>query len=92
VTLTEFLTARMDEDEALGRGWTEHGIGSFGPRVLREVEAKRAIVAAYVDSETCLNRGYTELTRGSQLARLSVCRHLAAVYSDHPDYRDEWRP
>ncbi|MFH9426002.1 DUF6221 family protein [Streptomyces sp. NPDC017529] len=23
---------------------------------------------------------------------LPVLQHLATVYADHPDYRDEWRP
>ena len=48
--LSEFLTARLAEDEA----WAEEAL-AYGPdapdlkaRVLREVEAKRAILAAYV--------------------------------------------
>jgi Family of unknown function (DUF6221) len=51
-------------------------------RVLREVEAKRKILAEYV--------AYTEsyVTQARQLEFSIAC--LAAVYSDHPDYDPEW--
>lgn len=45
-------------------------------RVLREVEAKRAILDEYLAAP-----GWPQ----------DVVL-LAAVYSDHPDYRDEWKP
>jgi hypothetical protein len=140
VEITEFLTARLGEDEAAARAafnapergnrrpivpdgrwnvgdeepgmrrlpederdlsWPEYvtGIGIIiypegghtaehaahiarhdPARVLREVEAKRAIVAAVAESPG-------EAT-GLGVAML----HLAAVYADHPDYRQEWRP
>jgi hypothetical protein len=131
MTLTEFLAARLDEDEAVARAATEgpwyldapdhayvgnradgrnYGLWAIvhnglwaivhmsadvlpdltddaqrrtladaehmarhdPARVLREVEAKRAIV--------------------SEGAPEYLLVHLAAVYADHPDYRDEWRP
>jgi len=59
-------------------------------RVLRDVEAGRALLADLQETEVCLDRGYTELTRGSQLTLLTQVRQRAAVYSDHPDYRPEW--
>jgi hypothetical protein len=52
-------------------------------RVLAECEAKRRIVEA-VDAwwwDDWAKRTYD-----------AVLRHLAEVYGDHPDYRDEWRP
>lgn len=53
-------------------------------RVLREVEAKRAAIAAF---------DWAGTSRGS-IARHhilnGVIRPMAAIYSDHPDYREEW--
>ncbi len=147
MTLTKFLTARLDEDEALaramttavwpeqvrvaprldtgdapegqvamndptyGKAWTmiwssgvhedkwhphPKSVEVYGPdvaaRVLREVEAKRAIVAShqwYVDTA---DRDFAYTRAGeADLAERHV-KDLAAVYSDHPDYREEWRP
>ena len=72
-------------------------------RVLREIAAKRAIVAAHHPE--------TPSKYGHDVLRCAVCqtergvwaedrhadpwpcltlRHLAAVWSDHPDYRAEW--
>jgi hypothetical protein len=87
--LTEFVLARYAEDEA----WAE-GVMSrrFAPipneterpdtpaRIIADVEAKRRIV------ERC------EHYDGDELVASDVLRHLATVYADHPDYRDEWRP
>ena len=84
VTITEFLLARIAEDEAGARAvvgdrnaWDtpEWDASRWSPwRVLDECEAKRRLVGDewYEDPETL--------------------RILAAIYSDHPDYRDEWRP
>lgn len=51
-------------------------------RVLREVAAKRALMVE-LDSS-----GGPE----TEDAYHVVLRRLAAVYADHPDYREEWRP
>ena len=106
--LAAFLRARLDEDEAAARAaadgpWTSSGPYVDAPgagiimqarhtedaahaarhdpaRVLREVEAKRAILAQWQaqppDSPVLTNALY----------------QLAAVYSDHPGYRPEWKP
>ena len=64
----------------------------FGPaRVLREVEAKRAILAEH--QAVCK---LADLT-GQEIGFLGwyrewVLKNVAAVYSDHPDYRPEWKP
>lgn len=56
-------------------------------RALREVEAKRALIAQYGDSEGAqfpdYDGGYASATQDALLL-------LASVYSDHPDYRKEW--
>jgi hypothetical protein len=122
VTLTEFLAARLDEDEAAAKAaqylWPlaalgvlddkEHAawypltieaaghIARWDPaRVLREVEAKRKILAEY-------QRLYAEINElvvhgrepghhmdAMRALHVAVCAH-AAVYSDHPDYNPAW--
>lgn len=84
--LTEFLLARLAEDEAVAQRMIDYrpsgyGLavpeGDYDPlRVLAEVEAKRRIVRERNDE------GDLQI----------VLQHLAAVYSDHPDYDEEWKP
>jgi hypothetical protein len=111
-TLVEFLTARLDEDEAVAReipkpyvsgNWIvedtfyegmilvdRHGVAEenettrhmtrWSPaRVLADVKAKRAIVEDFV-----------AMWFDADLH--PAVKRLAAVYSDHPDYRREWKP
>lgn len=60
-------------------------------RVLREVEAKRLIMALHSDSlgrdPSCSSRDYPEISEDCE-----TLRALAATYGEHPDYRDEWKP
>ena len=64
-------------------------------RVLREVEAKRRILARYED---CLARmedpAYPQSVAADQAREYEdfVLPNLAAVYSDHADFRSEWTP
>lgn len=135
MTLTEFLLARLAEDEAAARAPTEtdwtadnafeqddlrgrqpHGAScgwrlgegmsrececGYPARVLADVEAKRRIVEnceaarAAADAEPFSERikssdgPVAAYWRGQNW----TCRVLAAVYSDHADYRaDEWAP
>lgn len=61
-------------------------------RVLREVEAKRVIVnlaakvREWTDGSAGATAGYAAVVVGDTL------RVLAAVYSDHPDYDQSWKP
>lgn len=91
--IVEFLKARLDEDEARAQhalnGDLDHlptvecrcgrrlHLGGDAVRVLREVEAKREILAFHEQRPV--------LTEAPMLLA------LAAVYADHPDYREEWR-
>ena len=104
--LVTFLKARLDEDEAGARDalalwpdthWTIdpgslvliHFHGRHDPaRVLREVDAKRAIV------RECEAVQKLNASTGREPSRFRdwLLRHLAAVYSGHPDYRAEWKP
>ena len=107
-TLADFLLARIAEDEADARylmvGLPPATGGPYSvdhpARVLAECEAKRRIVELHgVDDPT------GRLYPGAPLA-CRVCDHdgsdrvypcdtlrtLAAVYADHPDYGESWRP
>lgn len=123
MTLTEFLLARVAEDEADARlavrchepgepwGWdTVPGdglhIARWDPaRVLAECEAKRRIVELHTVDGTVRLRSTDEKVYVCRTCSLEdeppsgpmewpcdTLRALAAVYADHPDYRDEWKP
>lgn len=66
-------------------------------RVLRDIEAKRGVVARYEFAcREAAQPGISEEERetrvqvGGALQSCVLC--LAAPYVDHPDYREEWRP
>lgn len=77
---------------------TEHIARHDPARVLREVEAKRRILAqeeearAHYDHVKSSATYPVETSIGHVVALATVIRHLASAYSDHPDYREEWRP
>lgn len=114
MALTDFLLARIAEDEALAHGVVldtgdglllvdepvtigGHQIVASASRVLAECEAKRRIVdlhqAADVDYglESCFSCGARDGWHDLPFP-CPTLKALAAVYADHPDYRDEWRP
>jgi len=72
----------------------------FNPaRVLREVAAKRTFLRWFTSAEgeplyMLLDQTPEELGRGggTVLRGEWILREMAAVYSDHPDYRGEWAP
>lgn len=61
-------------------------------RVLREVAAKRAILAAYlqIPTEPNLSRYNEIIDKGYGEALENSITHLACVYSDHPDFNPDW--
>jgi hypothetical protein len=64
-------------------------------RVLREVEAKRRIVDRYEDAVTRQDDpAHSRIAAFHEVAEYDdwVLPLLALPYSDHPDYREEWRP
>jgi hypothetical protein len=70
-------------------------------RVLREVEAKRAILDRHMPHETAFdglacNWCSEDVDDRPQIAKerwpCPDARDLAAVWNDHPDYRQEWKP
>jgi uncharacterized protein DUF6221 len=78
----------------------EHVVRHDPVRVLREVEAKQRIVNDYrrtaracrdVTGAEIDSRGYAAMT-GARYALRAACTALAATWSGHPDFRDEWKP
>lgn len=110
--LTDFLLARIEEDENIARAvslgrwypWDDrNGELNFALRALRhpaarhiriqkpervlaDVNAKRRIVelVAVADSPVIHAHGW--------MMAKSACMALAAVYDEHPDFKEEWRP
>ena len=96
MTLTEFMTARLDEDEArLKRGQPVPWTTDMTKRAYREVEAKRKILAEYtrvVELRKSYPEGYdpNDYHGLDESGLEEAVTHLAVVYSDHPDYREDW--
>jgi hypothetical protein len=87
-TLTEFLLARLSEDEGELRGMTRFG-GVVRPVVagtVEDCESKRRIV------EWCAPLSDMQVRRQTRTLANDVLCALASVYADHPDYQEEWRP
>jgi hypothetical protein len=84
MTITEFLEARIAEDEEQANkhlpALRSHGLGDYGFRVLAECEAKQAIIKAFDPQSPDLD----------PYVGRDVIAMLAAVYKDHPEYRQEW--
>lgn len=102
MTIIEFLEARIAEDmeEAAWYGNTEYFEGGWTKahtgRVLRECAAKRAIIGS---QQSCVaaeakegDLGPKLVARGMHVGLELSMKFLAAVYSDHPDYQQEWAP
>lgn len=106
--LIAFLKARLDEDEHQASGLAGatrfvdgrpdfYGVGGpaadaywehFPPhRILHEVEAKRTIIR---EAREMLGIAFSG-EAGEGLAIVAL-HQMASVYSDHPDYRAEWKP
>lgn len=90
MTLTEFLLARIADDEedvADDEPWdggmcqANVGVHYSRDRVLAECEAKRRIVEQVSDVTWV----------GSYAVRDFVLGQLVLPYADHPDFREEWR-
>lgn len=99
MTLTEFLLARIEEDEGAARsvasddGWYDdasaglHHARWTTARVLAECEAKRRIVERYSD-----NASSPDFQGGYESGIEDALRALALPHAGHPDYDEAWRP
>jgi hypothetical protein len=108
VDLTEFLTARLDEEEPAevcgcldANHWPPCVPQPWKERERREIAAKRARLAMATRASAELDRLQSDATSSDAERAVAVAcaavaiaavNHDAAVYSDHPDYRDEWKP
>lgn len=125
MTLTDFLLARIAEDEAYvknalrsdytyggvnGLSWNHDGLNGAATRIHAECEAKRRIVemhesipyygldryGRWLPHEGEPKAWYCECQSEDGMiqgeAPCPTMRILAAVYADHPDYREEWKP
>lgn len=75
MTLTEFLLARITEDQE--DSWI---MPEGGGRMRDECQAKRRIIAWATDSGTSKPDADT----------IAPLTFLVAIYRDHPDYRTVW--
>lgn len=106
MTLTEFLLARLAEDEtpflARLRGFGGRRSGkTYIRRVLTECEAKRRIIleaADLLDSWEHVQSGTPGLAMWPDVSRRERSQAsmrlsmFALSYADHPDYDEAWRP
>jgi hypothetical protein len=104
VNLTEFLLARIAEDESLARAQLaagrQHGTSwdyNDPRRCLAECEAKRQIVE-HADTVSSMDRqiesewGTRSSVPWDEDEGIRLLRLLALPYADHPDYDQTWRP
>lgn len=107
MTITEFLEARIAEDEAaadgllgvshsprtqvyIGTEWVSSPLTS--ERLLAEAAAKRAIMALADHVEGMDYQITSEWGGDIDGTADDILKALAAVYADHPDYQQEWKP
>ena len=102
LTLTGFLLARIAEDEALKHGGYPGRVLAECEAKRRIVEAhplvtdQRRLVPAWPGSApgvACANCGGNPVDSSAPIEDIGPCDTLlalAAVYADHPDYRQEW--
>lgn len=98
LTLADFLLARIAEDEASIDEMVRGGDPSWwsADRMLYECEAKRRIVEGRTGiphpSDGCDGSCDGPNDHWHLVYEWDVLRALAAVYADHPDYREAWKP
>lgn len=101
--VVEFLSARIAEDEAVARKLLQDRTVSesgkwYEWRLLRECEAKRTLIGiieaarqAALATMVSNPSGSTQwIPEAIEWTTLSL-NALALPYSDHPDFRDDWR-
>jgi hypothetical protein len=106
--ITEFLEARIAEDEATCKGMLtlvptpddslENGWDfAYAERVLAECAAKRAVIGL-AQKATEDEKAFDDyewqgtVDRSEPWTGDAILYALASVYADHPDYLPEWKP
>ena len=101
-SIAEFLEARIEEDEERATsGWSRLGdtrweTNNYGQdhltpaAVQAECAAKRGIIDMHL-GDGCLEYCRTCTKEHGGVANpCPTIRHLATIYSDHPEYQQEW--
>jgi hypothetical protein len=118
LTVTEFVSARIAEDEGVARSAEESGggdwwtieemvprvggrvydlsdadhIAMFGPaRVLAQCAAMRKIVEYHDGRHECSGPDDNNCMWIEHADDCPTMLALASIWSDHPDWREEWR-
>lgn len=99
-TLTDFLLARIAEDEAgyraeaAGVEWLTVNGQDLWPQLLAECEAKRRIVERAQRASRVFNQSINPSPLGVAMTMTMdlVLADLALPYANHDDYREEWKP
>ncbi len=90
------LPIALAESEELRTADGAHIVRHDPARVLREVAAKRTVLAMHEAMRLGVEAAEGTVLAGAARVRLGAYRNalqaLAAVWSDHPDYRSEWAP
>lgn len=96
--LTNFLRARIDEDEAAAQAvkpGTAEDIAGLKTRVLADVAAKRGVLR-FVERMQRDAEQDDFMVHGPAMTALSATalplRHLVAAYTTHPAFRPDWEP
>ena len=93
-TITEFLEARIAEDEKPAYYYGSLALGTA--RVLAECAAKRAILKEHAEDglycDTCAEWWRSEVGEGPPQVKYpcATVKALATVYADHPEYDKDW--
>lgn len=97
MTITEFLLARIAEDEASAGSWYEDWGGNMEPlqsRALAECKAKRQIIEDCWEAEERIEGEWGSCRSREELDATGypppALKAMSTVYADHPDYRQEW--
>lgn len=85
--LTEFLLARIAEDQRWAEDYYPPPPMWISGRLLAECEAKRRIVELHGSVDPCDAHDASFRT-----VPCDTIRALALPYADHPDYDPTWRP
>jgi Family of unknown function (DUF6221) len=102
MTLSEFVLSMCDREEEHARAnWDsfsghrlifEQGVQDTTTHRLHQVEAKRKIVAQYLEAVEEVGEGLDiRLNDDAGIGLQIALRYLAAVYSGEADYREEWK-
>jgi hypothetical protein len=99
MTLTEFLLARIEEDEADAKDglYVQGDLGEMRRRnrILGDVLVKREIIAIHTPDHECTTPedGYAGVFMpdgGGALRACPTLLYIALPYASHPDYDPTW--